>query len=244
VDIAAPKPTLHRFRQLETRLEDLLLRQSVLSEEETEQRNEELQKRLKTRLGWHLPDGMSEGAFIVGEETIASVFTEGELEARLTPSKDMATVEQEIDVTAAEIKDLCAQLSFDGEFFIEKLCRRGKSSGDWVDYSNYRNQIVAHLHLLDGEIERQPEGTQQDPTILGKTYSLPAAPPSRRARELAYAYDLLLNLWGQNGPLRSMSFRQITGDANKRRPQDDKERNPSGISETTVRRLLLGTSGK
>jgi hypothetical protein len=76
VDIAAPKPTLHRFRQLETRLEDLLLRQSVLSEEETEQRNEELQKRLKTRLGWHLPDGMSEGAFIVGEETIASVFTE------------------------------------------------------------------------------------------------------------------------------------------------------------------------
>jgi hypothetical protein len=41
-----------------------------------------------------------------------------------------------------------------------------------------------------------------------------------------------------------MSFGQITKDANDQRDPGDKKRNPGGISESTVRRLLLGDSGE
>jgi hypothetical protein len=75
-----------------------------------------------------------------------------------------------------------------------------------------------------------------------QTHLLPAVRPQTRA--LAYAHAVLLGRWGQNGPPRSMSFGQITKDANDQRDPGDKKRNPGGISESTVRRLLLGDSGE
>jgi hypothetical protein len=153
------KPTLHRFLQLEARFDNLLSRQSILSEQKSEQRKEKIQKRLTAIFG--------PGPQIADYRTIATVFTEKELEeVMLAPIKEMAAIEQGIHLTLAEIKDLCAKISFDG--FIEKLFRRGKSSGDWVDYSAVRNQIV--MRLSERKAERgEPSSRKAAVTRRQKT---------------------------------------------------------------------------
>lgn len=58
----------------------------------------------------------------------------------------------------------------------------------------------------------------------------------------AYAYHILLQLWGPEGPPRSMSIHKITDDANERRkelpPNKDYPPGRGGLSETAVRRAL------
>jgi hypothetical protein len=58
----------------------------------------------------------------------------------------------------------------------------------------------------------------------------------------AYAYHVLLERWGREGPPCSMSIRQITGDANEHRrslpANKDYPATPGGLSESTVRRAL------
>jgi hypothetical protein len=58
----------------------------------------------------------------------------------------------------------------------------------------------------------------------------------------AYAYYVLLERWGREGPPRSMSIRQITDDANEHRKSlpanKDYPATPGGLSESTVRRAL------
>ena len=57
-----------------------------------------------------------------------------------------------------------------------------------------------------------------------------------------YAYYVLLQRWGREGPPRSMSIRQITDDANEHRlglpANKDYPPSPGGLSESTVRRAL------
>jgi hypothetical protein len=255
VDIATPKPTLHRFLQLKTRLEDLLLRSSILAEQESKQKNEELQKRLKAKLGpgpmkgpeWHF-------TYVVDEETKASVFTDEEFKAWLGPSKELVAIEQNIDGALAEMKTLCSQLPFDdvifcskrytfSEWFAQKLRRRRLSNADAGEYLILHDRIVAHLAEI--EPQREAIGVPNDPDLSGKRYRLPATRPSDRSPKLAYTYDVLWARWkGPVGPLRSASIQQIIDDANESRSPDDKERDLGGITASTVRRLLLAALGE
>jgi hypothetical protein len=247
VDIAAPKPTLHRFLQLETRLKDLLLRQSILAERESEQKNEELQKRLRARHGPGPMKGAGwEFTYVVDEETKASVLTEEEFKAWLEPSKELAAIEQDVDASLAEIKDLCSQLHFDdvifcskryafSEWFAQKLCRHRRSAADAGEYLILLNRILAYFAENEGQ---EATAAQNDPKS-GKRYRLPATRPTDRSPKRAHAYDVLWARWkGPVGPLRSLSIQQIIDDANEHRSPDDKKRDRGGIAATTVRRLF------
>jgi hypothetical protein len=196
-----------------------------------------------------------EWTWVVDEKTKASVFTEEELEAWLAPSKDMAAIDQDINVALAEIKGFCSRLPFGdvffgekrhafSEWFAEKLCRRGRSSTDAGEYLILRNQILAHL--AENEGGRGPIAGQQDgdgsgrqPTVLEKNWPLlaiePRTPAARRAR------DLILRAFPKDGPPPWMSKKRITDKANEARDPEDKRRFPEGaVSEPTVRRLLAG----
>jgi hypothetical protein len=76
--------------------------------------------------------------------------------------------------------------------------------------------------------------------VSPRRYPLAESPPGQRAP--AYAYQVLFALWGREGPPRSMSIRQITEDANKRRQtlpaNKDYPAPTGGLSESTVRRVL------
>jgi hypothetical protein len=243
VDIATPKPTLQRFMQLETRLEDLLLGHSTLSEQESKRKNEELQKRLRTRFG---PGPMKspgwEFTYVVDEETKASVFTEEELEAWLAPSKELVSIERDIDAAEAEINGFCSQLPFHdvvfgserytfGEWFVQKLRRRGHSSTDAGEYLSLRNRVVAHL--------ADSGGTQQPTSVPQDRYPLfPKVRP--RGRVSGRAWDIAVRRWDKNGP-PLMSVRKITQEINDHRDPADRTQYPSGeISDSVVSRLLTG----
>ena len=172
MDIAAPKPTRHRFLQLETRLEDLLLRQSILSEQESEQKADELQKRLRMKLGAGPMKGAGwEWTWVVDEKTKASVFAEDEFKAWLAPSKEKAAIDQDVDVAVAEIRGFCSQLPFHdvvfdserhafSEWLAEKLRQRGRSSADAGEYLNLRKQVLAPL--AENEGVQEPIAEPQD----------------------------------------------------------------------------------
>jgi hypothetical protein len=70
-------------------------------------------------------------------------------------------------------------------------------------------------------------------------YTLPERPTQPAA---AYAHYVLEKCWGREGPLRSMSIRQIVDEANKYRrslpPNRDYPETSGGLSESTVRRAL------
>ncbi len=137
------EPTQDGFLQLVRQYDNLLSRQSILLKQKSEQRTEEIQKRLSARFG--------SGPRIVDNRSVASLFTDEELdEPTLAPIREMAVIEHGIHATLVEIKEICTEISLDG--FMQKLFRKGKSPEDWEDYLNSQNQIAAHL--LEKEIER------------------------------------------------------------------------------------------
>ena len=111
------EPTQDRFLQLVEQYDNLLSLQSILSKQKSEQRTEEIKKRLNAWLPF--------GPRIVDNTMIASRFTEEELmDPMLAPIKGMALVQQAIHSTLIEIKAVCTEISFDG--FIEETFPKGK----------------------------------------------------------------------------------------------------------------------
>jgi hypothetical protein len=228
VDIATKKPKLNTFLQLEARFDDVLSRLSMLSEQEADQRKQEIQMRLRA-VSPHLPPG--DFTIIADAKKIALVFSEEERKAWLTPTKRMAAIEREKDEIVAEITDFFAELPFDGELFIEKRYRRDKSSGDAIDFSNLRSQIVVRL-LEDDRQEPTPEPHDRYPRF-------PKVRP--KGPESGYAYDCVVKRWGMTGPGRSMSAQKVTRELNEHRTAEDVLQNPGGgFSYSTIYRLLHG----
>jgi hypothetical protein len=254
VDIAVPQPTLHRFLQLETQVEALLLRRSILSEQERKRKNKELQSRLRAKLGAH-PLEAKGWTFtrIVDEKTKASVFTEDEFAAWLAPSRELAAIEQVLEVALVKFKGFCSQLLiadvFSGkkrkpfsEWFAEKLCQRRSSADDDGEYLIHRERVLKYLSKT--EDQQRARAVKRDPRTLGKRWRLPPTRPPDRSPKRSYTYDVLWALWeGPDGPPRSVSIEKIVEAANDRRSQDDRERDQGGITATTVRRLLSGVKG-
>jgi hypothetical protein len=133
------KPTLARFNDLIAWLDYLLPRQSALSAQQSDQAKEEIKKRLNARFSFGLP--------IVDRKTIASLFTEEELEeSMLAPIKEMAAVEDYIQLALVEIREICPEKLRDE--FMKQLFRREKSSDD---YSDILKLVVARLSEMELE---------------------------------------------------------------------------------------------
>ena len=149
------KLTYSSFLALETRLANLCSMRSALGEREAERRYKEIKKEacVRLRLTENELEAILDGKD--GRETVISVFTKEEMEAFCAPSEADETARKEIEMTVAQIKDLCSQLPFPSriepggasstysEWFITKLYRRNRSSGDCSEYQTERDRNLS-----------------------------------------------------------------------------------------------------
>jgi hypothetical protein len=123
------RPTLNSFLDLEAQFNDLLSRQSILSE----LTEEEIEARLAPR-----------------QDMVA---IEREIEAIIGQIKDICS-QMPLDVSLGRL----SEFSDYGELFVSKLCRRWRSLEDYLEYGQERNRLLVHLTEINVEKQRKNLG--------------------------------------------------------------------------------------
>jgi hypothetical protein len=113
-----------------------------------------------------------------------------------------------------------------------------------LEFNIYNIDTASSRILPITEPQAQPSAPPMQPmseqlpspeAYVDERWPFPKQPPPTGRRELRHAWLLIKAAFGDSGPPRYMSIREITDQANKMREANDTS---GGLSESTVQRLL------